>query len=102
MAKAAMNEIWGIFFSPINMVGMARITGSKVRFMVIVWLEARQREVRGGPYAPPPPTPQIAPPGPPPNRPSRRPPSPKPLLEPPPPPFAPSRTPCAEGPPPNS
>ena len=27
--KAAMNEIWGIFFSPINMVGMAKLAGCK-------------------------------------------------------------------------
>ena len=29
MAKAAMNEIWGILFSPINMAGMAKLTGRK-------------------------------------------------------------------------
>ena len=29
MAKAAMNEIWGILFSPINMAGMAKQAGCK-------------------------------------------------------------------------
>ena len=29
MAKAAMNEIWGILFSPINMAGMAKLGGCK-------------------------------------------------------------------------
>ena len=29
MAKAAMNEIWGILFSPINMVGMAMLAACK-------------------------------------------------------------------------
>ena len=29
MAKAAMNEIWGILFSPINMAGMAKLAGCK-------------------------------------------------------------------------
>ena len=29
MAKAAMNEIWGILFSPINMAGMAILAGCK-------------------------------------------------------------------------
>ena len=29
MAKAAMNEIWGILFSLINMVGMAEAVGCK-------------------------------------------------------------------------
>ena len=63
--------------------------------MVMLWLEGGQGEVRGA-CAPPPPTPQMAPPGPPPppapriaplgpppNRPSRSPP-PQPLLYPPP------------------
>ena len=27
MAKAAMNEIWGVLFGPINMAGMAEPTG---------------------------------------------------------------------------
>ena len=29
MAKAAMNEILGIFFNPINMAGMAKLAGCK-------------------------------------------------------------------------
>ena len=29
MAKAAMNEIWGILFSPINMASMAMLAGCK-------------------------------------------------------------------------
>ena len=29
VAKAAMNEIWGILFSPINMAGMAKPAGYK-------------------------------------------------------------------------
>ena len=29
VAKAAMNEIWGILCSPINMAGMANPTGCK-------------------------------------------------------------------------
>ena len=29
MAKAAMNEILGILFSPINMAGMAKLAGCK-------------------------------------------------------------------------
>ena len=29
MAKAAMNEIWGILFNPINMAGMAILAGCK-------------------------------------------------------------------------
>ena len=29
MAKATMNEIWGILFSPINMAGMAILAGCK-------------------------------------------------------------------------
>ena len=29
MAKAAMDEIWGILFSPINMAGMAILAGCK-------------------------------------------------------------------------
>ena len=29
VARAAMNEIWGILFSPINMAGMAILVGTK-------------------------------------------------------------------------
>ena len=29
MAKAAINKIWGILFSPINMAGMAIVAGFK-------------------------------------------------------------------------
>ena len=29
VAKAAINDIWGILFSPINMAGMAKLTGCK-------------------------------------------------------------------------
>ena len=29
MAEAAMNKIWGILFSPINMAGMAKLAGRK-------------------------------------------------------------------------
>ena len=29
VAKAAMNEIWGILFSPINMAGMAKLPSCK-------------------------------------------------------------------------
>ena len=38
MAKAAMNEIWGILFSPINMVAWPNQLAAKVRvrFMVMV------------------------------------------------------------------
>ena len=30
VAKAAMNEIWGILLSPINMAGMAKLASCKV------------------------------------------------------------------------
>ena len=50
VAKAAMNEIWGILFSLINMVGMAEIARKvRVRFRVIVWLEGGQGEVNQPP-----------------------------------------------------
>ena len=66
MAKAAMNEIWGISFIPINMAGMAILAAKvRVRFLMMVWLEGGQGEVRGA-CAPTPATPQIAPPGTPP------------------------------------
>ena len=30
VAKAAMNEIWGILFNPINMAGMAKLASCNV------------------------------------------------------------------------
>ena len=60
--------------------------------MVMVWLEGGQGEVRGACAPPPPPTPQIAPPGPPPPPPRNAPlgPPPQPTLpEPPAPPIPP-------------
>ena len=55
MAEAAMNEIWWMMFSQINMAGMANQVAAKVRvrFMVMVWLEGGQGEVRGAPPPPP-------------------------------------------------
>ena len=77
MAKAAMNEIWGILFSPINMASM--VAKVRVRFMVTVWLEGGLGEVTGACAPPPTPTPQFAPwTPPPPNRPSRSAPPPMP------------------------
>ena len=83
MAKAAMNQNWGILFSPINMLA-AKV---RVRFMVMVWLEGGQGEVRGA-CAPPPKSPHLDPPpiAPPPNPPPMPPPPPPP----PPPPGGPS------------
>ena len=43
--KAAINKIWGILFSPINMAWLAAKVG--VRFRVMVWLEGGQGEVMG-------------------------------------------------------
>ena len=76
MAKAAMNEIWGILFSPINMASM--VAKVRVRFMVTVWLEGGLGEVRGACAPPPPPNTPIRPLDPPPNRPSRSAPPPMP------------------------
>ena len=49
MAKAAVNDIWGILFRLINMVGMAKPLTAKVRirFRVMAQLEGGQRGARG-------------------------------------------------------
>ena len=62
MAKAAMNKIWWMMFSPINMAGMAKPGYAKVRVRVIVmvWLEGGQGDVSGACPPPPPPPPQGA------------------------------------------
>ena len=77
MAKAAMNEIWGTLFSPINMAGMAKQTGCKGLGEVYGdgMVRGRARGCKGS-LCPTPPPPQIAPPGPlPPHRPTLSPPS---------------------------
>ena len=50
MAKAAMNEIWGILFSLIKWLAWLNQVAAKVRVrfrVMMVWLEGGQEQVRG-------------------------------------------------------
>ena len=88
VAKVALSKIWGIFSAKSTWVAWPYYLAAKVRvrFMVMVWIEGGQGEVRGACAPRPPHTPQIAPPGSPtptPTRPTCTPPQPA-LTEPPP------------------
>ena len=54
-----MNEIWGILFTQSTWLAWPNQLAAKVRvrFMVMVWLDGWQGEVRGTCDPPPPPTP---------------------------------------------